>query len=34
MNTIKSKVEFFTIALICLAGVAAQVSLFAQVLVA
>ncbi len=34
MNTIKSKVEFFTIALICLAGVAAQVSLVAQAFIA
>jgi hypothetical protein len=34
MNSIKSKVEFFTIALISIAAVSAQISLFVQAVVA
>jgi hypothetical protein len=34
MNSIKTKIELFTIALICVAAVAAQLSLFAQAIIA
>jgi hypothetical protein len=34
MNTIKAKIEFVTVALICVAAMSAQLSLFLQALVA
>jgi hypothetical protein len=34
MNTIKAKIEFITITLICVAAMSAQVSLFVQAAVA
>jgi hypothetical protein len=34
MNNIKSKIEFITITLICVAAMSAQVSLFVQAVIA